>query len=380
MSYSGYFVIADITGYTAFMTGSELEHANDILKTLFKTLHDNIKPPLLISNYQGDAILMYAPEGRFIQGQTLLEMIETLYYAFRYQLEQVHFNTTCTCNACRNIPNLDLKVFIHYGEYVLQEMPGRQELSGPDVIVVHRMTKNRVKEQTKVKAYALFTEAALQKMDMLEFCQAEMIPHSESYDHVGEVSMFVYDLTPPYERQKTRQRVVVPPEDIWVNAEIDLPLPPVMVWDYLNEPERKRQWMHIDGLRITNRLKGRVDVGTINHCAHGSLEMPMYILDWRPFEYVTTDTRMPLQGILRDTILLTPIDGGTHVDLRSSQVRGANWVGRILWRLLMPLMRRTMLSLAEQQAATLRQMIEDELTARESVTAPSLHPEVEQEG
>lgn len=52
----GIFVIADITGYTAFLTQSELDHAHEILKTLFDTLLNNIKTPLQISNFQGDAI------------------------------------------------------------------------------------------------------------------------------------------------------------------------------------------------------------------------------------------------------------------------------------------------------------------------------------
>ena len=148
----GYFVIADITGYTAFLTGSELEHAQDILKSLFNSLLDNIKAPLLISNFQGDAILSYAVEGSFINGQVLLEIIENIYCAFAQKLEMMHQNTTCTCKACANIPKLDLKLFVHFGEYLIQDMRGKAELSGPDVIIAHRMMKNDVKEKTGLKA------------------------------------------------------------------------------------------------------------------------------------------------------------------------------------------------------------------------------------
>ena len=36
----GFLLIADITGYTMFLTRSELEHAQGILDTLFKSIRD----------------------------------------------------------------------------------------------------------------------------------------------------------------------------------------------------------------------------------------------------------------------------------------------------------------------------------------------------
>jgi hypothetical protein len=160
MAHKGYFVIADITGYTLFLTGSELDHAQDILKSLFDTLLDNIRPPLLISNFQGDAILTYAPAEGFLLGQTLIDAVENLYCAFAHRLELMQHNTTCTCRACANMGGLDLKIFVHYGEYALQDLRGKTELSGPDVIIAHRMMKNEVKEKTGYQAYALFTKKA----------------------------------------------------------------------------------------------------------------------------------------------------------------------------------------------------------------------------
>jgi len=53
----GYLVIADITGYTAFLSDSELEHAEDSLKDLLDLLIDQTKPPLVISRLEGDAVI-----------------------------------------------------------------------------------------------------------------------------------------------------------------------------------------------------------------------------------------------------------------------------------------------------------------------------------
>ena len=106
----GYFIITDISGYTQFLTKSELEHAHEILQTLFKAHLNEIEPPFIVSSFRGDAIVMYVPETTFIQPQSVLEALENLYCAFFSALEQMQFRTTCTCRACKEMSVLDLKM------------------------------------------------------------------------------------------------------------------------------------------------------------------------------------------------------------------------------------------------------------------------------
>ena len=159
--------IADISGYTAFLNESELEHAQGTLQSLLEVLIENTHLPLVISRLEGDAVISYATEGSFLQGASVLEMIESSYIAFRRALELMVINTTCTCNACRNIPNLDLKFFIHHGSFGLQPLPAYTELVGTDVNTAHRLTKNHVKQETGYEAYALFTRAAVEDVGKL---------------------------------------------------------------------------------------------------------------------------------------------------------------------------------------------------------------------
>ena len=154
--------IADISGYTAFLNESELEHAQESLQSLIEVLIENTKLPLVISRLEGDAVISYAVDGSFLQGASVLEMIESSYITFRKALDLMVVNTTCTCNACRNIPNLDLKFFIHHGSFALQQLPAYTELVGSDVNTAHRLTKNHVREGTGFNAYALFTRAAIE--------------------------------------------------------------------------------------------------------------------------------------------------------------------------------------------------------------------------
>jgi hypothetical protein len=127
-SQDGFLLIADITGYTAFLRESELEHAKDSLRSLLDLLIQYTKPPLVISRLEGDAVISYAPEGSFLQGQTLVELIESTYVEFRRALDLMVLNTTCNCLACRNISNLDLKFFVHYGTFALEPLPSYTEI------------------------------------------------------------------------------------------------------------------------------------------------------------------------------------------------------------------------------------------------------------
>src|SRR5690349_2706735 len=115
MAKKGYFILTDISGYTEFLTESELEHAHEALQTLFDAQLANIKFPLKISGFRGDAIFIYTPEACFVNPQTFLETLENLYIVFADTLRQMQFNTTCGCRACKNIGKLDLKMCIHYG-------------------------------------------------------------------------------------------------------------------------------------------------------------------------------------------------------------------------------------------------------------------------
>ena len=160
---TGFLLIADITGYTMFLTRSELEHAQGILDALFKSIFAEIKAPIILSNLQGDAALTYLPDANLPQRQFPLDAIERIYCSFANTLGAMRLNTTCTCNACRNMSQLDLKFFLHHGTYATQEMAGRTELQGAEVIRLHRLMKNSVTAATGIKAYALVTEQAARR-------------------------------------------------------------------------------------------------------------------------------------------------------------------------------------------------------------------------
>ena len=140
---TGFLILADLTGYTAYLSGSEIEHAPVIAGDLLETIVGRLDPPFRLSKFEGDAGFLFVEDGR-AEGSLLLDAIEASYLAFRRRLRSIDAATSCDCNSCRLAPRLDLKLFIHHGSYVHSRIAGRDELAGRDVILVHRLLKGRV--------------------------------------------------------------------------------------------------------------------------------------------------------------------------------------------------------------------------------------------
>jgi hypothetical protein len=322
MANKGYFVITDISGYTEYLTGSELDHANEILQSLFDAQLTAVKHPFVISGFRGDAIFMYVPETNFVQSQSFLEALENFYLVFADTLQQMQYNTTCTCRACKNMSMLDLKMCIHYGEYLIQKLGDREELLGADVIVPHRMLKNHVIEKTGIKSYALFSDVAARKLNLLEYCE-KVVRHVESYEHIGEVPMCVHDLHTVWEAYKGKNRRFVDAQEAWVKREVDLPYPPALIWEYLTHPNLEAGFLHYDYGERVDTLGGRVREGAGFHCAHGDLHVYGKILDWKPFEYYTLEqSALGISYLV--TRRLTPLDHTTRVGVYLTMPREAS--------------------------------------------------------
>src|SRR5437763_16774717 len=57
---SATFVIADISGYTTFLAGVELDHAHDIIADVMATVARCLRPPFRLAKFEGDAAFFYA--------------------------------------------------------------------------------------------------------------------------------------------------------------------------------------------------------------------------------------------------------------------------------------------------------------------------------
>jgi Protein of unknown function (DUF2652)/Polyketide cyclase / dehydrase and lipid transport len=363
----GFLLIADITGYTMFLTSSELEHAQGVLDALFKSIFAEIRAPIVLSNLQGDAALAYLPDASVPQRQFPLDAIERIYCSFANTLAAMRLNTTCTCNACRNMGGLDLKFFLHHGEYATQTLAGRSELQGPEVIRLHRLMKNSVTKATGIKAYALVTQQAADAIGLPEFF-ARAIRHVEHTDEFGDTVCYIYDLAPVFSKWRGSRRVFVERDErlAFESMECDLPVPPAIAWAYVTDVGRKIRWQQgLDGMTMTGLAGGRVAPGATQHCAHGKDKTVHEIVDWRPFDYVTWHIGTPLGTVARQTAEFTALEnGGTHLSLRSARVESGNPLAQGFVRLMMPLV--AVKKLVETQRASkiaLQRLVAEDVAA-----------------
>ncbi|MBI3975590.1 MAG: DUF2652 domain-containing protein, partial [Armatimonadetes bacterium] len=185
-------LIADISGYTSYLTGTELDHAQDVLADLMEVVIGRFQPVLRLAKLEGDAIFTYAPEAE-VDGSMLLDVVENCYFAFRRRVQSIRQASTCRCNACVLIPSLNLKFCVHDGAFVRQRIAGQAELAGRDVILVHRLLKNSVAERLGLQGYGLLTAACIEAMK-IDPVALRLRPHRESYEHIGEVPGYVHDL------------------------------------------------------------------------------------------------------------------------------------------------------------------------------------------
>jgi hypothetical protein len=282
MSRNGYFLIADISGYTEFLAGSELEHAQGIMHSLMTTLVEAIAPPMGLAKFEGDAVFCAAPSEGVSRTQTILDGIDDIYCRFAGALERIRLNTTCPCQACRKAGDLNLKFVLHHGEYAEQTIAGRHELVGAPVIVAHRLMKNSIRETTGIHAYLYVTDAAVRALDA-ELAFAGRPRHGETVDNVGNVEGWVVDMTPVWAERRERQRVWVAPD-----AELrfpalggTLPISPASMWSYLLDGDQRLRWIDgMTGMSVDGRADGRMGQGSVLHCAHGKERLDFEIVDW----------------------------------------------------------------------------------------------------
>ena len=330
----GYLLLADISGYTSFVAGTELDHSHEILTDLLETICMQIEKLLTIHKLEGDAVFAYAPEAIIARGETILELIEATYLAFRDRQTAIQRATTCTCKACKNIPSLDLKFIVHHGDYILQQVRGIREMVGSDVNLVHRLSKNHITEETGWRAYLMITEPCLDHLDLtLEGTHQQ----TEAYEHLGEVKTFNLDLHQRYQDLKETKHIVIAPEEAHLYFTIDFPTPPPLTWEWIQDPGRRNLWGGGVHWSRGDRPKGRAGSGASNHCAHGKSVTTEVTLDWRPFEYSTVESYDSGKKMFSETIRLEPLaNGGTRMhDYCQLHLPLPGWIRKIVARAIL---------------------------------------------
>jgi hypothetical protein len=116
MEHQGLLFIPDISGFTRFVTETEIEHSRLIIQELLEVLMDANELGLEVSEIEGDAILFYK-FGELPPLEELYRQVEKMFRSFHRSLVAYDHRKYCQCKACLAAINLSLKVITHYGEF-----------------------------------------------------------------------------------------------------------------------------------------------------------------------------------------------------------------------------------------------------------------------
>jgi class 3 adenylate cyclase len=261
-------LLADLSGYTAYLAASEPERAPALAADLVETVVRQLRPTFRLEKLEGDAAFMVAPTDR-LTGPALLDAIDATTAAFRTRLRSLSQSTTCDCEACRRIPELGLKFVVHAGDVVRQRVAGRTELAGVAAIVAHRLLKAETPSNLGLERYALLTDACVHRLG-LDPAALGLMAGTETFHYLGDVAVWLRDLSPAFADIETtwtppRRRPVL-------ETELRVPLAPMTLWEELTSAENRAH---------------------VAFCAADRLAQVEEIVEWRPFASFARVVKLP---------------------------------------------------------------------------------------
>ena len=186
--HDAFLFFADISGYTQYVKkhGFAWAHGQFIISELLKSLLEELIAPIKVAKLEGDAIFFYLQQDSSLTPEFLSQKLFLFFGAFNLKKQHLFSVNTCNCPCCSSINSLRLKVIVHVGKILIYNLNGFQEISGLDVIMLHRLSKNNVVG----KEYLLLTEPAYQKISF--FKELAFISGKEKYDEIGEIKTYVH--------------------------------------------------------------------------------------------------------------------------------------------------------------------------------------------
>jgi hypothetical protein len=277
----GALVLADISGYSSFVAQTEVDHSWSILHELLDTMVRSVAGRMDVSQVEGDAIL-------FISGLSIPDVISALegtFVAFHRRLRDMLSVTTCPCSACANTGILKLKFVVHYGRFSRQRLGAVEQLHGTDVIVAHRLLKNKVPS----KEYLLVTDAVLERLTVER--RSRFHPHTEEFD-LGAISVGYEEIAYLWQTAQAIERKHVLPEEAQLNSDVVVDAPLALVDQLMLKPEVMQKYLLAEMVDVVPGARGQ-DLGSEFHCHHGGGLVTMRLVSFEPGREMTLTADQP---------------------------------------------------------------------------------------
>ncbi|NIQ39889.1 MAG: DUF2652 domain-containing protein [Proteobacteria bacterium] len=161
MNADGVILIADIKGYTKFLSATEIEHANFVVVNLFSSMLEDSPKGLKVMEVEGDALFCWlSVEQNSVPPRALFQIVQQQFARFigvqRWFVEVR--GERCDCHACIQARDLRIKFLLHYGRVGFYQIANFEKIAGLDVVIAHRLLKNSVPEDEYILVTKDFEE------------------------------------------------------------------------------------------------------------------------------------------------------------------------------------------------------------------------------
>ena len=185
MENSAFIYIPDISGFTKFVTETEISHSQHIISELLEIIIDGNELDFKVSEVEGDAVLFYNL-GDAPTISDVLRQSENMFTKFHKHLAIIKRDSVCQCGACQTSDTLTLKFIGHFGTLKEIAISSFNKILGSDVILAHRLLKNNVANNE----YILFTDSYLKTQIEFNSSKLESLDlkeNIEEFENFGTV-------------------------------------------------------------------------------------------------------------------------------------------------------------------------------------------------
>jgi len=176
-------LIPDISGFTEFMTRTELSHGTYAINVLIDAIVKAVGEEYEVSEIEGDAVLLIR-KGPSPSRKEISNICLKIFNEFHFRRKWMQRFAVCPCGACLAIADLTLKFVVHHGPLAEIKVGRFVKQSGTEMIVAHRLLKNSIDNHE----YLLMSDKALQQtIDAPEEIEMEWTRSSDEYASIGKV-------------------------------------------------------------------------------------------------------------------------------------------------------------------------------------------------
>ena len=236
-------LIPDISGYTEFLSKTDVEHGAHIINHLLDRIVESMDSSFTVSEIEGDAVLLYR-KGSPPSKREIIEQCTKTFLSFQTDIHNIKDIVICQCSACHDVTNLTLKFVVHYGSIAEISVNRFVKASGIDMVIAHRLLKNSIPSHE----YLLTTNSYLKNIsDADESHNLTWVAAEDDYPSIGIIEYRFASLSPlknALHASEGKKEAIIPATGISATVEINVPFKAVP--EIIINLEKRKQY--VEGL------------------------------------------------------------------------------------------------------------------------------------